>query len=152
MNGPQTILLADDCENDRVFMRVAFKRAKCDILVQEVRNGEEVIAYLEGEGPYGDRNKFPLPIVLLLDLNMPKKNGFDVLAWVRSRPGLKRLTIIVLTASMRSEDVKRAFDLGVTSFLVKPSNLDALTDMIQCLSEWIRISHFPRLNADRPLS
>jgi len=136
----------DDSENDLMLMRAAFQMAKCNILLQEARNGEEAIAYLKGEEPYGDRNKFPLPIVMLLDLNMPKKNGFDVLAWVRAQPGLKRLAIIILTASMRGEDLERVFDLGATSFLVKPSSLEALAAMMRRLCDWIEINHFPPLN------
>jgi CheY-like chemotaxis protein len=146
VNEQQTILLVDDSENDLVLMRAAFKMAECKIPLQEVRNGEEAIAYLKGEGPYRDRNKFPLPTVMLLDLNMAKKNGFDVLAWVRAQPVLKRLAIIILTASMRSEDMERAFDLGATSFQVKPSNLETLTVMMRCLCEWVQINHFPPLN------
>jgi CheY-like chemotaxis protein len=117
-----------------------------DLLLQETRNGEEAIAYLKGEGSYGDRNNFPMPTIMLLDLNMPKMNGFDVLAWVRGQPGLKRLTIIILTASMRSEDIERIFDLGATSYLVKPSNLQTLAAMMRCLCEWVQINHFPSLN------
>jgi CheY-like chemotaxis protein len=83
---------------------------------------------------------------MLLDLNMPMKNGFDVLSWVRSQPEFKRLSITILTASMRPEDVERAFDLGANSYLVKPSNLDALASMIRCLRDWIQINHFPPLN------
>lgn len=147
MNERQTILLVDDSEMDLVLMRAAFEMAKCNLPLQEVRNGEGAIAYLKGEGPYGDRNKFPLPTVMLLDLNMPKKDGFEVLAWVRAQPGLKRLMVIVLTASMRSTDVERAFDLGATSFLVKPSNLEALAAMMRCLSDWIQINQFPPLDA-----
>src|SRR4029077_17895937 len=113
--------------------------------LQEVRNGEEAIAYLKGEGAYCDRIKFPLPPVMLLALDMPKKNGFDVLAWVRAQPVLKRLAIIILTSSMRTEDVERAFDLGATSFLVKPSGLEALAAMIRCLGDWVGINHFPPL-------
>ena len=146
MNEKETILLVDDSENDLMLMRVAFKKAKSNSPLQEVRNGEEAIAYLKGEGPYCDRNKFPLPIVMLLDLNMPKKSGFDVLAWVRAQPVLKRLAIIILTASMRSEDVERAFDLGATAFLVKPSNLETLAAMMRCLCDWVQINHFPSLN------
>jgi len=145
MNKRNTILLADDSENDLTLMRAGFKMAACSLPLQEVRNGEEAIAYLKGEGSYCDRNFFPLPTVMLLDLNMPKKNGFEVLTWVRTQPGLKRLAIIVLTASMRSEDVDRAFDLGATSFLVKPSDLDDLAAMIRCLCNWIQINRFPSL-------
>jgi len=83
---------------------------------------------------------------MLLDLNMPMKGGFDVLAWVRSQPVLRRLSIVVLTASSRVEDVEQAFDLGANSYLVKPSNLDVLTDMVRCLHDWLQINHFPPLN------
>jgi CheY-like chemotaxis protein len=146
MNERQTILLVDDSENDLILMRAAFKKARCNSPLHEVHNGEEAIAYLKGEGAYADRTQFPLPTVMLLDLNMPKKNGFDVLAWVRAQPVLKRLPIIILTASMRSEDVERAFDLGATSFLVKPSNLEELAAMVRCLCDWVQINHFPPLS------
>ncbi len=146
MNERQTILLVDDSENDLFILRAAFKMAKCSLLLQEVRNGEEAVAYLNGTGPYTDREKFPLPSLMLLDLNMPKKNGFEVLAWVRVQPGLKRLAIIIMTASIRNQDVERAFDLGANSFLVKPSSLDALATMMRCLNDWVQINHFAVLN------
>lgn len=128
-----------------MLMRLAFKKAGNQIPLHEVRNGEEAIAYLKGEGPYGDRTKFPLPCVMLLDLNMPKLGGFEVLELVRAQPGLKRLTIIVLSASLRNEDVARAFDLGTNSFLVKPSTLEALAGMLKGLNDWIQINQFPSL-------
>src|SRR5258706_12716527 len=146
MNARQTILLVDDSENDRDIVRVAFKKASFSNPLQETRNGEEAIAYLKGDGAYVDRMKFPMPVVVLLDLNMPMKSGFDLLIWVRTQPALKRLSIIILTASMRMEDVERAFDLGANSFLVKPSNMDALIAMMQCLRDWLQINHFPPLN------
>jgi CheY-like chemotaxis protein len=142
MNETRTILLVDDSEDDLFFMRAAFKKAEFSGPVHEVHNGEEAIAYLKGEGAYSDRNEFPMPAVMLLDLNMPRKNGFDVVQWVRAQPGLKRISIIILTASMRTEDVERAFDLGATAFLVKPSDLGALAAMIRCLRDWMRINHF----------
>ena len=146
MKDQQTILLVDDSENDLVLMRRAFKKAKCSSPLQEVRNGEQAIAYLKGDGPYGDRTKFPLPAVMLLDLNMPRGSGFDVLAWVRAQPMLKRLAIIILTASNRSEDVNRAFDLGATSFLVKPIDLEELAAMLRCLCDWAQFNLFPALH------
>ena len=141
----QTILLVDDGESDRFLMRTAFKKAGFDIPLQEVHNGEQAIAYLQGIEPYGDRSRFPLPTVMLMDLNMPMKNGFDVLSWVRIQPRLNRLSIFVLTASMRMEDLERAFDLGANAFLVKPATLESLTAMIRCLKDWMQISHFPAL-------
>jgi CheY-like chemotaxis protein len=146
MNEKQTILLVDDSEIDLMLMREALEIAKCSHALQEVHDGEEAIAYLKGEGPYCDRNKFPLPIIMLLDLNMPKKNGFDVLTWVRAQPALKPLAIFILTSSARSVDVENAFYLGATSFLVKPSNLESLATMMRCLCDWVQINHFPSLN------
>ena len=145
MNEKRTILMVDDSEDNLFLMRAAFEMAKCDNPLQEVHNGEEAIAYLKGDGAYSDRKKHPLPNVMLLDLNMPRKSGFDVLAWVRAQPVLKRLAIIVLTASMRTQDVERALDMGATSFLVKPSNLDELAAMMGYLCDWIQINQFPSL-------
>lgn len=117
----KTILLVDDSENDLMLMRMAFKKAAFNYPLQEVHHGQEAIDYLKGEGVYTERDKFPLPAVMLLDLNMPMKDGFAVLDWVRTQPALKRMSIIILTASMHMKDVERAFDLGAHSFLVKPA-------------------------------
>lgn len=142
----QTILLVDDSENDILLTRMAFKRAGFNSALQEVRNGEQAIAYLKGDGVYSDRNQYPMPSIMLMDLNMPMKNGFDVLGWVRERPAFKRLSIVILTASMRPEDVERAFSLGANSYLVKPSDIAALGEMVRCLRDWIQINHFPPFN------
>jgi len=147
MSEEVEILLVDDSESDIFLVRTAFRKAKFDTCLQQAGNGAEAIAYLSGEGPYGDRHRFPLPKVMLLDLNMPMKNGFEVLAWVRAQPGLKRLTIIILTASLRMEDVERAYDLGANSFFVKPSSIETLTTMIGYLRGWIHCNHFPPLIA-----
>ena len=146
MTDEQTILLVDDSENDLTLMDIAFRRAGLNSPLQVVHNGEEAIAYLAGEGRYTDRNKFPLPAVMLLDLNMPMKDGFHVLDWLRKQSGLKRLSTIVLTASLRPEDVERAFELGAHSYLVKPAALDDLVAMIRCLRDWLKLNHFPPLN------
>ena len=150
MNDNKTILLVDDSENDRLLMRAAFKKAGFDSPPREVQNGEQAIDYLKGEGAHSDRDRFPLPTVMLLDLNMPMKNGFEVLAWLRVQPGLRRLTVVVITASMRVEDVERAFDLGANSFLVKPSAIEDLVSMIRCLHDWVQINQFPPLSDGAP--
>jgi len=133
MNSSRTILLVDDSENDLMLMRIAFERTGVGSSLHEVSNGEEAIAYLGGAGVYKDGRKYPLPAVMLLDLKMPKKDGFEVLQWVRTQNGLRCLAIIVLTASIRAEDIARAFDLGANSFLMKPRTMDELTDLIRCL-------------------
>ena len=146
MTDQQTILLVDDSENDLTLMNIAFRRAGLNSPLQVVHNGEEAIAYLAGEGRYADRKKFPLPAVMLLDLNMPMKDGFDVLDWLRKQSRLKRLSTIVLTSSRRPEDVERAFDLGAHSYLVKPAALEDLVAMIRSLRDWLKLNHFPPLN------
>jgi CheY-like chemotaxis protein len=147
MTGQQTILLVDDSVNDLELMQIAFRKADFAVPVQVAHNGEEAIAYLAGEGKYSDRSQFPLPAVILLDLNMPMKNGFDVLAWLRSKPPLfKRISTIILSASARPGDVERAFDLGANSYLVKPTDLSDLVSMIRRLRDWLEINHFPPLN------
>jgi CheY-like chemotaxis protein len=142
----ETILLVDDGEDDRFFMRTACAAAKFPHPLQEVNDGEQAIAYLQGTGKFADRKQFPLPAVVLLDLNMPRKNGFDVLGWVRADPGLRRLSIIVMSASQREEDIGRAFDLGATAYLVKPGAQPELVEMMTTLRAWLRFNHFPPLN------
>jgi CheY-like chemotaxis protein len=146
MSESQTVLLVDDSENDLLLLRRAFKKGELNFSQREVHNGEEAIAYLSGEGVYADRIAHPLPCLILLDLNMPMKSGFEVLEWIAAQPPLRRLATIVLTASLRQEDVLRAFKLGATAYLVKPSNLQALADMVRSLSAWTKLNHFPPLN------
>jgi CheY-like chemotaxis protein len=80
--------------------------------------------------------------LVLLDINMPKKNGFEVLRWLRADPVVRRLSVTMLTASLRPEDVDLAFDLGANSYLVKPSTLESLADMLRTLRDWMEINHF----------
>jgi len=146
MNEKQTILLVDDSEDDVLLMKHACEAAHFKPSVQTLSNGEEAMAYLKGEGVYTNRAKFPLPTVMLLDLNMPRVSGFDVLTWVRTQPVLKRLSIIVFSASSRLEDVERAFDLGANSYLVKPGSVAALIAMMCSLRDWLEYNHFPPLH------
>ena len=95
-------------------------------------------AYLGGEGPFANRETYPFPDILLLDLNMPRKNGFEVLAWLRSDPRFSRLMVHVLTASSRPADVQLAYELHANSYTVKPSRLDELVDFVSALHQWHR--------------
>jgi len=147
MNERQPILLVDDDEDNLYLMRTAFDMAGSQHPLRSVNNGEDAIAYLQGSGMFADRTKYPWPVVMVLDLNMPKMNGFQVLEWVRSQPVLKRLVVVILSASMRSQDVDRAYDLGATAFLVKPTDLDDLAAMMKTLCDGIHINHFPPLYA-----
>ena len=136
------VLLVDDSDDDALLVRRVFERVGFAAPLQFVRDGDEVIAYLSGAGVYGDRTKYPMPTALLLDLNMARKNGFDVLAWIRQQPDLKRLCVYILSASSRPDDIQRSYDLGANSYLVKPATLDELTVMAQCLLAWLKLSHF----------
>jgi CheY-like chemotaxis protein len=95
-----------------------------------------------GEGEFADRDQFPLPTVILLDLNMPGTSGFDVIRWVRSHHMFRHLCIIILTASMRKEDVETSFELGANSFLVKPADLLELIELTKVLRSWLHVDQF----------
>jgi len=141
IEDPQ-VLIVDDSENDALLMRTVFQRAGFVQPLRFARDGDEAIAYLRGDGLYGDRSRYPLPTAVLLDLNMPRKNGFEVLEWIRQQPVLKRLRVYILSASSRPEDIERAYDLGANSYLVKPGNLDGLLTLARCLIGWLKLSHY----------
>ena len=125
------ILLAEDDENDVVLLERAFHKAGLDNTLKVVRDGAQAIDYLAGRGTYADRQKFPAPFLLLLDLKMPGTDGFEVLQWVRTQPELKRLLIVVLTSSNVQTDVDRAYELGANSYLVKPVGFDEMVNLIR---------------------
>ena len=143
-----TILLAEDDPNDAKLIRRALVKARCANPVETVSDGELAIAYLSGATPYEDRQRYPLPILMLLDLKMPKKNGFDVLQWIRSQPKLKRLPVVVLTSSSVPQDVNRAYEAGANSYLVKPVDTEALVDMLKTIElYWIVTNTRPDLTS-----
>ena len=143
LNG-QFILLVEDDDNDVVLIQHAFKKAGLKESLKVVRSGEQAIEYLSGEGDYADRDRFPLPFLLLLDLKMPGTNGFEVLQWVRAEPDLKRLLVVVLTSSNLQADVDRAYELGANSYLVKPVELAQMVHMVQRFEAyWTELNRTP---------
>src|SRR6266478_3502607 len=118
------ILIADDREDDVLLMQRSLEKAGVTNPLQVVHNGEETIAYLRGEGRFSNRAEYPLPALLLLDLKMPRKDGFEVLEWIRQESAIRALRIIVLTSSENIRDVSRAYELGANSFLVKPMDFE----------------------------
>jgi CheY-like chemotaxis protein len=145
------ILLAEDDENQVVLIRRVFKQAHLINPLHVVTNGEEVIAYLKGEDEYANRAEYPLPALLLLDLKMPRKNGFEVLKWIRQQPGLRTLRVVVLTSSEDMADVNRAYQLGANSFLVKPGDFEQFVSVIQTLQGyWLWISEAPDVSRSAP--
>jgi CheY-like chemotaxis protein len=143
-----SILMAEDDDNDVFFMERAFKQSQIVNPVHRVKDGEDAISYLRGDGPYDNREKYPLPQLLLLDLKMPRKNGFEVIAWVREQPGLKRLPIVVLTSSKEDPDINRAYELGANTYLVKPVKFEGLVEMMRALNlYWLLLAEKPNLTA-----
>lgn len=118
----KTVLLVEDSEDDLFMMKMACKRTGIPHELRFVANGEEAMDYLAGRNNFSDRNQFPLPNLVFLDLKLPKVNGHEVLGWIRKQPALKNLPVVILTSSARNADVTRAYELGVTSYLRKIAN------------------------------
>lgn len=144
MKMPEQILLAKDNEDYILLFKRALQSARIDAGLQIVRDGQEAVDYLTGAAPYTDRTKHPFPKLLLLDLKMPRMDGFQVLSAVRQRLGFTRLPVIVLTHSDNPADVRRAYELGATSYFRKPDSLEGLDEMIHVLhAYWLKFNHFP---------
>ena len=140
-------LLAEDDDNDVYFLQRAFEQALIPHPLRRVADGEEAIDYLRGEGKYADRDAFPLPTMLMLDLKMPRRNGFEVIEWVRSQPRLRRLPIIVLSSSRAEPDIARAYDLGANTYLVKPVKFDHLVELVSSInSYWYKLAEHPNIS------
>lgn len=152
MHAPQNfdvILLAEDNEDHVLLTRRAFKQAGLVNPLFVVEDGEEAIAYLNGDGKFANRNEYPLPTLLLLDLKMPRKDGFDVLEWIRRQPMLAALRVVVLTTSDRIHDVNRAYQLGANSFLTKPVDFRDFVQLSSAIKGyWLWMSHAPEI--ERP--
>lgn len=142
--GETTILLAEDDANDVLLIKRAFSRSRIVNPIACVGNGEETVAYLKGEGPYADRGQHPLPLLLLLDLKLPRLSGHEVLQWLRGQRLLKRLPVVVLTSSRESADINRAYELGANSYLVKPVASEEFSALMRHLQMyWLMLSEHP---------
>ena len=140
------ILLVEDRDDDVYLVRRALSKADVRNPFFVVQNGEEALAYLDGLGKYSNRDEFPLPDIMLLDLKMPRMDGYEVLRAVRSKPDFKALRIIVLTSSEDLNDVNKAYELGANSFLVKPLEFENYVAMMRTLcSFWLHYSRDPTL-------
>ncbi len=145
MRQTQTILLVEDNPVDVLLMQRAFRNeAFANTSLQIVRDGDAAVFYLNGDGEYSDRDRYPLPAIILLDLKLPRRSGHEVLVWLKQQPELKRLPVVMLTSSRQTLDVKRAYDLGVNSYLVKPIGFASLLEMMQSFSEyWLNYTELP---------
>ena len=141
MNG-NPILVVDDDENDLVLFRRAAEKARIANPVVALSDGDAVIDWLSAFL----RDDRPEPVVVLLDLKMPRRSGFDVLQWVRAQPGLRRLPVVVFTSSAQDPDVNRAYDLGANSYLVKPVTFETLVEMMRAVGlYWVMFNLRPEL-------
>jgi CheY-like chemotaxis protein len=130
------ILQVEDEEADIFLLQFAFKKAGIQSPVQAVMDGQMAIDYLSGTGAYADREKHPLPCLVLLDLKLPKISGLEVLAWIRQQPNLRSLAVVVFSSSSQPSDLERAYELGANSFIQKAAQFEQTLEIAQLLKGW----------------
>ena len=139
------ILMADDDPDDRMLTAEALQEAKLINDLRFVEDGVELMEYLRHEGKYAEPDSSPCPGVILLDLNMPRKDGREALEEIKADPQLRRIPIVVLTTSKSEEDIYRTYDLGVSSFIQKPVSFDSLVSLMTSLATyWFEIVTLPK--------
>jgi len=144
MDDRAVILIAEDEEDYVLLLKWAFAKAEIPNPIFSISTGKETISYLKGEGPYSNRDEYPLPDLLLLDLKLPGFSGLEILRWVRSQPGLAGLRVVVLTSSDELRDVNDAYRLGANSFLMKPYDFEDLVHLAKVIHEyWLYVSKCP---------
>jgi CheY-like chemotaxis protein len=136
-----SVLYVEDEPDDVFFMQRAFKAAAIGHSLITVGDGQQAISYLSGSGCFGDRTTYPLPSLVLLDLNLPERSGFEVLEWMRQQSELNDVTVVIFSSSGRPEDLQKAQTLGASGYFIKPpSGLD-FTDIARQLHErWLTVS------------
>jgi CheY-like chemotaxis protein len=144
VTSEKLILVVEDNDNDVLLILRAFKKVGWPGRVEVKRDGAEAIAYLIGEPPYKDRDVFPLPALVILDLKMPRVDGFEVLAVIKTEAELRRIPVIILTSSGETADIARCYDLGANSYLVKPITFDEFTGVVDEIDKyWLSINVSP---------
>ena len=144
---PIIILIADDDAEDRMLVKEALEEGRLKNEIHFVENGEELVDYLHNRGRFTDKDKYPTPGLILLDLNMPKKDGREALKEIKNDPHLRLIPVVVLTTSKAEEDILRTYDLGVSSFITKPVTFAGLVDVMKTLSKyWFEIVELPKID------
>ncbi|HYW19479.1 MAG TPA: response regulator [Nodularia sp. (in: cyanobacteria)] len=139
-----TILMVDDDEDDHILVREALAESQLPMDLHIVSNGEELLDYLYNLGLYTDKTQAPRPGLILLDLNMPKKNGLEVLQDIKTDPMLRSIPVIVLSTSDDKEDIYQTYNLGANSFITKPVTFAALVEMMKSIGKyWFEIVKLP---------
>jgi len=141
---PFTILHVEDDPNDVLLVNRAVQKSNASMVVRSVTDGDQALAYLSGRESFGDRQEYPIPQLVLLDLKMPRKSGLEVLAWIRQQPNLKRMVVVIFTSSKHDQDINHAYDLGANSYLVKPVGFDALQETMKQVNHyWGQLNQMP---------
>ena len=140
------ILLVEDDAADARLLRRAFDKAEIGIPLVRLTNGDEAVAYLSGDGPFADRMQHPLPMLIVLDIKLPRRSGLEVLQWIRSAENsLHRVPVVILSSSRQASDINRAYDLGVNSYLSKPETSEELVNMAMLFRKyWLELNQSPR--------
>ena len=136
MSGRATILFVEDDPADAFFVEKAFERVLANCAVHRVCDGEQAKAYLLGAGEFADRQKFPLPSVILLDLRMPRMNGFEFLAWLRVQPELKIIPAVIYSFSENRADIRKAYEMGANSFIPKRLSMNAVQETMRSFARY----------------
>lgn len=141
---PITILMADDDEDDRILTQDALQESRVRNSLYCVEDGVELLEYLRREGKYSDPATSPRPGLILLDLNMPRKDGREALKEIKADAELKDIPVVILTTSIQEEDKIKGYDLGAASYITKPVNFDGLVDLMKALGRyWIEFVELP---------
>jgi CheY-like chemotaxis protein len=140
----KTILLVEDEPTDAFFFSHCVKKAGLAHPVQIAQDGREALDYLKGSGQFADREKYPLPCLVILDLKLPHTTGFEVLEHLRQHPKLRSLIVVVLTSSSSHQDIEKAYELGAKAYLIKPTDSHQLLQIVKALSDfWLTHNHSP---------
>lgn len=143
---PSTILLVEDDSNDVLLIERAFKKDGIEHDIQIVIDGMQAIDYLSGKGAFKDRKCYPLPELIILDIKMPRKSGHEFLEWLASKDEMKRIPVVVLSASDHPSDIERAYDLGANSYLAKPVSYADLERIVKAINlYWLSINERPEV-------
>jgi CheY-like chemotaxis protein len=143
MNRNPTILLAEDNEDHVQLIQDAFKKAGWLNSIQATRSGEETKKYLRGEAPFDERARYPYPVCLLLDLNMPDTNGVELLKWIRAQPEHKRLLVFILTSDKSDASSRLVYDLAANCLLRKPMDFDGTVKMVESIRDYLQVIQLP---------